>query len=71
MTKEESLIRESLIELVEYNWEDEKECFEENFDTSISSQYTLEEWIEICESDEYMKNHIFYHLMKIKQFLNY
>jgi len=62
-------IKDNLIELVEYNWADERKNFEESFDTNISSQDTLEEWIEICESDKYMMNHIFYHLMKIKQYL--
>ena len=42
MTKEESLIRESLVELVEYNWDNERTHFEETFEMSISSQDTLE-----------------------------
>jgi len=63
----------SLIKIIEYNWNDEKRNFEETFEMSISPQDTLEEWIDICElnSNVFMCDHIFYHLMKIKHLLNY
>lgn len=66
-------IENSLIKIIEYNWENEGRNFEETFEMSISSQDTLEEWIEICElsSNKFMCEHIFYHLMKVKQLLNY
>ena len=69
MTKE---LKENLYQLIQYNWDNERINFEETFEMSISSQDSLEEWIEVCDisSNKFMCQHIFYHLMKLKQFLN-
>ncbi len=58
--------------LIDYCWKDELRDFEETFETTFGSNDTLEEWIEWIDlqsnpNKELMQNHIFYHLMKLKQ----
>lgn len=59
-------IEKSLINIIDYLWEDEIKNFEEEFETEIQSQDDIDSWIKICEDDEEMKSHIFYDLMVIK-----
>lgn len=58
--------------VVDYNWKDEMESFEEICEVQIQSQDDLDKWILFCENEESMgnpvpKGHIFYSLMRIQQ----
>ena len=56
----------SIRKLIEYNWEDELKSFQEETEFEIQSQDSLECWIGVCEARNI--DHIFYHLMKLKQY---
>jgi hypothetical protein len=69
MITDTTKVQESLIAIVNYNWDDEKRHFEEYYEVDIQSQDELEPWITWCEqhTDSKACQHVFYHLMVLKQ----
>jgi hypothetical protein len=73
--KIEKQIKESVKILIDYLWSNEMKHFCKSFGVEIQSQDNIQNWINVCENDnnpekEVMTNHVFYHLMKLKQFYN-
>ena len=66
MTQDSVKTENSLVTIINYLWEDEFDDFEASYDVEIQSQDDLDPWIAICEKDEDMKSHAFYHLMVLK-----
>lgn len=63
-------LKDTIQKIIDYNWRDELEDFQETYEVEIQSQDSLKAWIEICETNGWT-DHIFYHLMVISEwFLN-
>jgi hypothetical protein len=60
-------IGNSIVALVNYCWKDEMESFQESYEVTIDSQDDLGQWITWCNYHEHAQDHIFYHLMVLKQ----
>jgi hypothetical protein len=58
-------VEESLWQVIDYNWKDERDNFEETYETEIDWDDDIDKWIKFCQEKGWT-NHIFYHLMILK-----